>query len=287
MPARKGADGRRRRFRKRGGHPASTRRQHNEQEGGAFIAWAQNKGHGSFDLMAARKGDDKPRVIASGGWELADFQLDPNGARLFYNSEDGLVVTDPDSQMTRRLKGTHGTSSETRPINTSADGEILVYSANGSCTRDAADEIDADADDDARRVCLAYLAPAGSAPMPKLAPQRYWQRQMLSPRFVDRKMGGRLHGSLSAHHPTWHRQAELSGHRSCDRTASGLSGARHPSYGEPKDRRCSAESLRPERPAAPVCRVQLSIDQQERANSKSGRTHVLSFTVVPAASTAA
>ncbi len=131
---------------------------YDEQEGGAFTAWAQNKGHGSFDLMVARGGDKKPRIIASGGWELRDFLLDPSGRRLFYNGEDGLVVTDPGTGVTRRLKGTRGTPLETRPINMSADGEILVYSASGGCTRDATDEIDPDADDESsNRVCLAYF----------------------------------------------------------------------------------------------------------------------------------
>src|SRR3546814_8874552 len=98
----------------------------------------------------------------SGGWELEDFRLDPDGRRLFYNGDDGLVVTDPDTGITRRLKGTRGTSAETRPINMSADGKILVYSASGFCMRDAADEIDLDADDDSsKRVCLAYLQAAG------------------------------------------------------------------------------------------------------------------------------
>src|SRR3546814_2322292 len=39
---------------------------YNEQDGGAFVAWAQNKGHGSFDLRAARSDDAEPRTITSG-----------------------------------------------------------------------------------------------------------------------------------------------------------------------------------------------------------------------------
>ncbi|MGB3271600.1 MAG: lysozyme inhibitor LprI family protein [Xanthobacteraceae bacterium] len=234
---------------------------HNEQDGGAFIAWAQNKGHGSFELMAARKDDDKPRAITSGGWELADFQLDPNGARLFYNGEDGIIVTDPDSQMTRRLKGTHGTSSETRPINTSADGEILVYSANGSCTRDAADEIGADADDDGKRVCLAYLAPAGSAPTAKLAPVTLSAKTSVDP--ADSWIGkweGSDHGSLSA---TIRRGTVKPSYLVIDLVTgqSGCSGA-VTLYGEPKDKTVLGESYDPVAPATPVCRVQLSIDNK-------------------------
>src|SRR3546814_19780980 len=56
-------------------------------------------------------------------------------------------------------------ATETRPINMSADGKILVYSASGFCMRDAADEIDLDADDDSsKRVCLAYLPAASGTP---------------------------------------------------------------------------------------------------------------------------
>lgn len=131
---------------------------YNEQQGGAFIAWDQRKGHGGFELRAARKGDAAPRLIASGGWELEDFVLDPKGGRLFYNGENGLLVTDPDTLVTRRLQDTRGTPAEIRPINLSADGEILVYSASNACGRDAADETAPKPNDDgSRRVCLAYL----------------------------------------------------------------------------------------------------------------------------------
>src|SRR5690606_3339797 len=132
-------------------------------KGGAFTAWAQNRGHGSFDLIAARDGAKEPRVIASGGWELRNFLLGPDGTRLFHNGEDGLVVTDPDTGVTRRLNGTRGMSLETRPVNLSADGEILVYWAIGSCGRDAADETGRDeGGDSGRRICVAYLPPAGT-----------------------------------------------------------------------------------------------------------------------------
>jgi hypothetical protein len=136
---------------------------YNEQDGGAFTAWAQNRGHGSFELLAARAGDTEPRRIAGGGWELEDFQLDPTGTRLFYNGENGLVVTDPASGTTRRLRGTRGISVEVSPVGMSADGDILVYWAVNSCTNDAAEGIDPDDDTTTRRVCLAYLPPAAPA----------------------------------------------------------------------------------------------------------------------------
>src|SRR3546814_14191697 len=77
-----------------------------EQDGGAFVAWAQNKGHGSFDLRAARSADAEPRTIKSRGWELEYFRLDPDGRHLFYNRDDGRLVTHPDTAITRRLQDT-------------------------------------------------------------------------------------------------------------------------------------------------------------------------------------
>lgn len=236
---------------------------HNEQEGGAFIAWAQNKGHGAFDLLAARDGDTEPRIIASGGWELESFQLDPSGTRLFYNGEDGLVVTDPDSRATRRLKGTHGKSSVTRPINMSADGEILVYSASGSCTRDAADEIDAEADGDStKRVCLSYLKSVGNSPTPKLPPATLPAKTdaVLADPWIG-KWESRDHGSLSA---TIRRGTVKPDYLVIDLVTGqpGCSGA-VTLYGKPKeDRTVLGESYDPSTPTAPICRVQLAIDNK-------------------------
>jgi uncharacterized protein YecT (DUF1311 family) len=233
----------------------------NEQDGGGFTAWAQNKGHGAFDLLAARDGDRKPRVIASGGWELKDFRLDPGGTRLFYNGEDGLVVTDPGSRVTRRLKGTHGTASETRPINMSADGGILVYSANGSCTRDAADEADRDADDGDKRVCLAYLASAGSPPVPasKLSPADAAPADSSPDPSSDLWVGKWTGGTLSA---TIRRGAARPDDLVIDlhTAGKGCSGA-VTLFGKPKDNTVLGESYNPNEPAAPVCRVELTLDK--------------------------
>lgn len=236
---------------------------HNEQEGGAFIAWAQNKGHGAFDLLAARDGDTEPRIIASGGWELESFQLDPSGTRLFYNGENGLVVTDPDSRATRRLKGTHGGPPETRPINMSADGEILVYSADGFCTRDAADEVAPNADDDrTKRVCLSYLKSAGSTPTPKLAPVTLPAKTdaVLADPWIGKWEGGD-HGSLSATirrgtvKPNYLVIDLVTGQPSCSGAVT--------LYGKPKeDRTVLGESYDPSTPTAPICRVQLVIDNK-------------------------
>lgn len=136
----------------------------NEQTGGAVTAWAQNKGHGSFELRAAQPGDDAPRIIAAGGWELADFLLDHKGERLFYSSEHGIMVADPGTGATRRLDGTRGTPSKARLITLSTDGKALLYSARVACNRDATEDLSLqEAADQDTRLCLAHL-PAADTP---------------------------------------------------------------------------------------------------------------------------
>jgi uncharacterized protein YecT (DUF1311 family) len=233
---------------------------YDEQEGGAFTAWAQNRGHGSFDLLAARGGDKEPRIIASGGWELRDFQYDPSGTRLFYNGEDGLVVTDPGTGVTRRLKGARGMSLEVRPITLSAEGDILVYWATGSCKRDAADEAGPDTDDDsARRVCFVYLTPVGNAatvgPTREISPAKAG----IAP--ADPWVGewsGNGEGSLSA---TIRRGTAKPDYLVIELVTGvpGCSGA-VTLYGKPKGSSVLGESYDPNDPSAPLCSVDLSLD---------------------------
>jgi hypothetical protein len=233
---------------------------YDEQEGGAFTAWAQNRGHGSFHLLAALAGDMEPRLIASGGWELRDFLFDPSGTRLFYNGEEGLVVTDPATSITRRLKGTHGKSPENKPINMSADGEILVYAATGSCTRDAGEDEDQDTgeDDGSRHICLAYLPPAAE-PAPKPVADTVSTKADAVP--ADDPWAGRWEGSgegnLSA---TIRRGTAKPDYLVIDLVTGvpGCSGA-VTLYGKPKGATVLGESYDPKDPSAPVCRVELSL----------------------------
>lgn len=214
---------------------------YDEQEGGAFTAWAQNRGHGSFDLLAARAGDAEPRLVASGGWELRDFQFDPSGTRLIYNGEDGLVVTDPGTGVTRRLSGTRGMALEVRPITLSADGGILVYWAAGSCTNDATDAAGPDTDDDGpRRVCLAWLPPAAPAPADPWVGT--WEGRGLSATI--------RRGTAK---PDFLVVELVAG-------AEGCSGA-ITLYGKPSGATVAAESYDPDQPDAPICRVDLSLDR--------------------------
>ena len=233
---------------------------YNEQKGGAFTAWDQRKGHGSFDLLAARAGDEEPRIIASGGWEMEDFLFDPSGTRLFYNGEDGLVVTDPESAVTRRLKGTRGIAVEVRPINMSANGDILVYWATGSCTDDAADGVGPDVGDDvARRVCLAWLTPAAATstsarekPPAKTeaAPGDPWVGEW----------AGSGEGAVTA---TIRRGTAKPDYLVIELVTGvpGCSGA-VTLYGKPKGSSVLGESYDPNDPSAPVCRVDLSLDDK-------------------------
>jgi hypothetical protein len=231
---------------------------YDEQKGGAFTAWAQNKGHGSFDLLAARTGDKEPRLIASGGWELRDFLFDPSGTRLFYNGEEGLVVTDPGSGITRRLQGMSGTPSEVRPINMSADGEILVYSSKGSCTHDEIDQ-DTSGEGGAKRICLAYLPPVGErAPDTgaEAAPARPDANPAGDP-WVGRWEGSG-EGNLSARvrrgtaKPDYLVIDLVTGAPGCSGSVT--------VYGKPRDNAVGGESYDPTDPGAPVCTIDLSLD---------------------------
>lgn len=232
---------------------------YDEQKGGAFTAWAQNRGHGSFDLLAARSSDKAPRVIASGGWELRNFQFDPGGTRLFYNGDDGLLVTDPDKGVTRRLQGTRGMALEVKPITLSADGGILVYSADGSCTRDAADEADPEASDDtATRVCLAYLPSAGDA---LALPARGGAVPAQADAAGDDPWVGRWSGSgAGALLAVIRRGTARPDYLVIDLVVGteGCSGA-VTLYGKPKGATVLGESYDPNDSTAPVCRVELSL----------------------------
>jgi len=235
---------------------------YDEQKGGSFTAWAQNRGHGSFDLLAAHDGDREPRLIASGGWELRDFQFDPSGTRLFYNGENGLVVTDPDGGETRRLKGTRGIAVEARPITLSADGGILVYWATGSCTRDAADETDPGSDDDvARRVCLAYLPPAAGTAA--TTPMRETPPAKTEAAPADPWVGewtGSGEGTMTA---TIRRGTSKPDYLVIELATGvpGCSGA-VTLYGKPKGPSVLGESYDPNDPSAPVCRVGMSLSDE-------------------------
>jgi uncharacterized protein YecT (DUF1311 family) len=231
---------------------------YDEQTGGAFTAWAQNKGHGSFDLMVARTGDEEPHIIASGGWELRDFLFDPSGMRLFYNGEEGLVVTDPGSGITRRLQGMSGTPSEVRPINMSTDGEILVYSSKGSCTHDEIDQ-DTSGEDGASRICLAYLPPVGK-PAPETGAETVPAKPDANP--ADDPWVGRWEGSGAGNLSASIRRGTAKPDYLVIDLVTGVPGCSGviTLYGKPRDDAVSGESYDPDDPSAPVCTVDFSLD---------------------------
>src|SRR6185312_10180276 len=192
-------------------------------------------------------------------WELRDFLFDPSGTRLFYNGEEGLVVTDPDTGTPRHVHGMYGTPSEIRPINMSADGEILVYSSNGSCTHDEIDQ-DTSGEDGAKRICLAYLPPVGE-PVSKIGAEAASPKPNAAP--ADDPWVGKWEGSgegnLSA---TIRRGTAKPDYLVIDLVTGvpGCSGA-VTLYGKPKGTAVLAESYDPNGPSAPVCRVELSLDK--------------------------
>lgn len=234
-----------------------------DKEGGAFTAWAQRRGHGSFYLMAARTGDEEPRIIASGGWELEDFLFDPSGTRLFYNGEEGLVVTDPDTGVTRRLQGMAGTPSEVRPINLSADGEILVYSSNGSCTRHASEDQDENdsADDGVKRICLATLPPVSEAAS-KAGADTVSTKPEAAP--ADDPWVGEWEGSGAGNLSARIRRGTAKPDYLVIDLVTGVPGCSGSVtlYGKPKDKAVLGESYDPNDSSAPVCRVELSLDEK-------------------------
>jgi hypothetical protein len=154
----------------------------------------------------------------------------------------------------------YGTPSEVRPINMSADGEILVYSATGSCTHDEIDQ-DTSGEDGAKRICLAYLPPVGE-PAPKAGADAASPKPDAAPAgdpWVGRWEGSG-EGNLSAR---IRRGAAKPDYLVIDLVAGvpGCSGA-VTLYGKPKDKAVLGESYDPNDPSAPVCRVELSFDKK-------------------------
>src|SRR3546814_5618398 len=135
----------------------------------------------------------------------------------------------------------------------SADGKILVYSASGFCMRDAADEIDLDADDDSsKRVCLAYLQAAGQtlATKTEAKPADPWTG----------KWTGSGEGSLSA---TIRRNTTESDEMRVDLyTGTQACSGAVTLYGKPHGTTLIGESKEPNEPDAPACRIELSIDSK-------------------------
>lgn len=225
------------------------------QTGGGLTVWLQNRGHGSLALLAARVGDKASRLVAEGNWELEHFVLDPTGTRLFYNGEDGLMVTDPTTGITRRLKGTRGTSLEVQPLALSQDGEVLAYWSSGSCTNDAATEVDPDTEQDSvRQVCLAYLPPAAAV---ATAPASPWEGEWAS---EDKALTASVR-----------RESPQSDKLVID-FAVGIEGCAGAVtlHGVPSGSELVGEGGDPEDTTAPVCRVDLSLDKDTLKSEVAG-----------------
>ncbi|HRP79590.1 MAG TPA: hypothetical protein PL183_10935 [Aquamicrobium sp.] len=140
-----------------------------------------------------------------------------------------------------RTDCTRGMSLETRPVNLSADGEILVYWAIGSCGRDTADETGRDeGDDSGRRICVAYLPPAGT---PASTPVDPW---------VGRWDGAVVSAAIrrGTAKPDYLVIDLVTGMEGCSGAVT--------LYGKPSGTTVIGESYDPADPTAPACRVALS-----------------------------
>ncbi len=208
----------------------------NEQSAGPYTAWAVKLGGGALAIKVA-EGGGEVRTVARDGWNLEGFELDGVGKRIFYSGEDGLRVVDLTVFATRRLKGTRGGSTETKPLAISADGRLFAYAANSSCTRDAAEAPDLQAEEDtAKRLCLARLPPAEAVVDP-------WSGAW----------AGSGEGKLAA---TIRRGNAKPQFLVIDLVTAteGCSGA-VTLYGKPEGRRVTAKSYDAQNPRAPVCTI--------------------------------
>jgi hypothetical protein len=189
---------------------------------------------------------------------LRDFLFDPSGTRLFYNGEEGLVVTDPGSGITRRLQGMSGTPSEVRPINMSADGEILVYSSKGSCTHDEIDQ-DTSGEGGAKRICLAYLPPVRE-PAPDTGAEAAPAKPDANP--AGDPWVGRWEGSGEGNLSARIRRGTAKPDYLVIDLVTGVPGCSGSVtlYGKPTDNAVGGESYDPANPGAPVCTIDFSLD---------------------------
>ena len=123
-----------------------------------FLAWIDDRGHGTIELKMRGRAAGSPVWLAAwGGWELASYLFDAKRSLLVYPADTGIVVLDMAPRHERRIAGT---SAGDRPYAISDDFSLLVWSTRNAC----GDELLATQDDNAsERFCLAHLnEPEGS-----------------------------------------------------------------------------------------------------------------------------
>jgi uncharacterized protein YecT (DUF1311 family) len=120
---------------------------------GDFLAWIDDRGHGTIELKTRKRIAGSPAYLAAwGGWELADYLFEANRSRLVYPADTGIAVFDMATHGERRIAGT---SRGDRPSAVSGDLGLVVWSTRNAC----GDEFMTEQDDSApERLCLAYLA---------------------------------------------------------------------------------------------------------------------------------
>ena len=117
-----------------------------------FIAWVDDRGHGTIELKMRKRTSGSPAYLAAwGGWELAYYLFDRERSRLVYPADTGIAVLDMTTHHEQRIAGT---SAGDRPYAISDDFNVLVWSTRSAC----GDELLTEQDDDTpKHFCLAQL----------------------------------------------------------------------------------------------------------------------------------
>lgn len=215
----------------------------NLQEAGYVSAWAtRGDEQGTVKLMV-NETFSEPYIIASADASLRDFILDPRGKYIFHNSEDGLRAIAIGTGTTRRIKGTYGSPVQTRVLAISPTGDVLVYMASGSCAQDAAIEKTQNLDD-YRYVCLARIRDNTEAADPWIG---VWSG------YGSGKISAAIRRGSTR--PEYLVVNMVVGRPGCSGSVS--------LYGIPDDnRKLRAESYDSKDPGAPVCTMELMLDNK-------------------------
>ncbi len=123
------------------------------QGNGDFLAWIDDRGHGTIELKTRKRAVGSHAYLAAwGGWELADYLFEADRSRLVYPADTGMAVFDMAKHGERRIAGT---SRGDRPYAVSGDFSLVVWSTRNAC----GDEFMTKQDEGApERFCVARLS---------------------------------------------------------------------------------------------------------------------------------
>lgn len=121
---------------------------------GDFLAWIDDRGHGTIELKVRQRAAGSPAYLAVwGGWELASYLFEADRSRLVYPADTGITVFDMATHGERRIENT---SRGDLPLAISADFGLFVWSTRNAC----GDEFMSEEEDAPERFCLARLPKA-------------------------------------------------------------------------------------------------------------------------------